>query len=109
MSTYFLVCKGVSIDDVGVSRDIVYQEIRPGAGFETGDFVQEKLEGGGYRRTTPTHFQVVRLYASYTFRAVGITVMASRLLRSRFSVLNAGGAFLRLREAQPKPDSENVW
>ena len=32
-----------------VSRDTVFQEILPGAGFETGDFVQEKL-GGGYRR-----------------------------------------------------------
>ena len=45
VSTYFLVCKGLSIDDVGVSRDIVFQEIRPGAGFETSDFVQEKLGG----------------------------------------------------------------
>ena len=37
--------KGLSIDDVGVSRDTVSQEIRPGAGFETGDFVAEKLGG----------------------------------------------------------------
>ena len=28
-----------------VSRDIVFQEIRPGAGFETGDFVEENLGG----------------------------------------------------------------
>ena len=47
---YFLVCRGPSIDDVGVLRDIVFQEIRPGAGFETGDFGKEKI--GGYRRTT---------------------------------------------------------
>ena len=40
---YFLECKGLSIDDVGVSRDTVFQEIRPGADFETGDFVQERL------------------------------------------------------------------
>ena len=36
----------------------MFQEIRPGAGFETSDFVQEKL-GGGYRTTTlviKTHF-----------------------------------------------------
>ena len=40
------MCKGVSIDDVGVSRDIAYhQEIRPGAGFETSDFVEEKFGG----------------------------------------------------------------
>ena len=31
--------------DVGVSRDTVFQEIRPGAGFETGDFFEEKLGG----------------------------------------------------------------
>ena len=35
--------KGLSIDDVGVSRDTVFQEIRPGADFETGDFVKERL------------------------------------------------------------------
>ena len=39
------MCKGLSIDDVGVSRVIVFREIRPGAGFETGDFVEEKLGG----------------------------------------------------------------
>ena len=32
VSTYFLVCKGLSIDDVGMSRDTVFQEIRPGVG-----------------------------------------------------------------------------
>ena len=35
--------KGLSIDDVGVSRDTMFQEIRPGSGFETVDFVKEKL------------------------------------------------------------------
>ena len=45
VSTYFLVCKGLSIDDVGVLKDTIFQEIRPGAGFETGDFVKEKLAG----------------------------------------------------------------
>ena len=48
---YILVCRGLSIDDVGVSRNTVFQEIRPGAGFETGGFVKKKL-GRGYRRTT---------------------------------------------------------
>ena len=42
---YFLVCKGLSIDDVGVSRDTVFQEIRRGAGFETGDSVKENFGG----------------------------------------------------------------
>ena len=55
----FLVCKGLSIDNVGVSRNTafreirqgtgfetgVFREIRQGAGFETGDFVIEKLGG----------------------------------------------------------------
>ena len=47
----YFACKGPSNDDAGVSRDTVFQEIRPGVGFKTGDFVKEKL-GGGYRRTT---------------------------------------------------------
>ena len=42
---FFLACKGLSIDDVGVAKGIVFQEIRPGAGFKAGDFVQEKLRG----------------------------------------------------------------
>ena len=41
----FFVCEGLSIDGVGVSRDAVFQEIRLGAGFETSDFVEEKLGG----------------------------------------------------------------
>ena len=46
VSIYLLVCKGLSIGDVGVSRVTETQEIRPGAGFETGDFVKEKGVGG---------------------------------------------------------------
>ena len=42
---HFLVCKVLSIDDVGVSRDTVFQEIGPGVRFETGDSVKEKLGG----------------------------------------------------------------
>ena len=41
----FRVCKGLSNDDVGAARGAVFQEIRPGAGFRTGDFVNEKLWG----------------------------------------------------------------
>ena len=33
-----------------MSRDIVLKEIRPGAGFETGDFVEEKLGGATAER-----------------------------------------------------------
>ena len=61
VSMYFLVCKGLSIDDAGVSRNTVFQEIRPGTGFETSQFVEEKLGGAGAerlwgcRRTTHLH------------------------------------------------------
>ena len=34
---HFLVCEGLSNDDVRVARGIVFQEIRPGAGFRTGE------------------------------------------------------------------------
>ena len=33
-----------------VSRDTVFQEIRPGAGFETGDSVKRKEEGATVER-----------------------------------------------------------
>ena len=31
------------MSDVGGARDTVFQEMRPGVGFETGDFVKEML------------------------------------------------------------------
>ena len=40
-NVHFRVCKGLSNDDVGVARGTVFQEIRPGAGFKTGNFVKE--------------------------------------------------------------------
>ena len=39
------VCKGLSNDDVAGARSTAFQEIRPGASFETGYFVQEMLGG----------------------------------------------------------------
>ena len=45
--TCVLVCTGLSNDDVGVvARGTVFQDIRPGAGFKTGNFVEEELGGG---------------------------------------------------------------
>ena len=38
---HFHAFKGLSNDDVGSARDTVFQETRPGAGFETADFVEE--------------------------------------------------------------------
>ena len=45
--THFHDCKGLSNDDVGAARVTVFQKMRRGAGFKTGDFVKEKL-GGSY-------------------------------------------------------------
>ena len=42
---FFLECKGLSIDNVGVCRDTVFQEIPQGAGFDTGYFVKERRGG----------------------------------------------------------------
>ena len=44
-SLVFLSCKALSNDDVWVARGTVFQEIRPGAGFKTADFVKESLGG----------------------------------------------------------------
>ena len=46
----FSCLKGPSNDHVMGARGTVVQEIRPGAGLETGDFVKKKKLGGGYRR-----------------------------------------------------------
>ena len=43
--TYVSVWEGLSNDDVGRARGTVLQEIWPGGGFETGDFVAEVLGG----------------------------------------------------------------
>ena len=43
----FLVLKGPSNGDVGVAMGTVFQEIRAGAAFETGDFVKKSWGGGG--------------------------------------------------------------
>ena len=47
---YLLVCKGLLVlvvvlsnDGVAVARGTIFQEMRPGAVFKTGDFVKEKL------------------------------------------------------------------
>ena len=47
MFIYFLVRKKIilSNNDVGGARGTAFQEIRPGAGFESGDFVIEMLGG----------------------------------------------------------------
>ena len=45
ISMYFLVCKGRSNDVVGIATGTGFQALRPGAGFKTGDFVEEKLAG----------------------------------------------------------------
>ena len=41
----FLLQKECWNDDVGGARGTVFQDIRPGDGFKTGDFVEGKLGG----------------------------------------------------------------
>ena len=48
---YFVVCKGPSIDDDGVSRDTIFQEIQPGATFKTA--ISMMKSWGGYRLERP--------------------------------------------------------
>ena len=50
MKTTSLQIYCVAKEGAGVARDTVFQEIRPGAGFEIGVFVEETLGGGGYRK-----------------------------------------------------------
>ena len=46
LHTFYDLQRTISNDDVGVAtRGIVFQEIRPRAGFKTGDFIKEKLGG----------------------------------------------------------------
>ena len=40
---HFLGCKGLSNGAIEVAGGTAFQEIRPGAGFKTGDFVKEEL------------------------------------------------------------------
>ena len=47
----------IAHDDVGVARGTAFQEIRPGAGFKTGDFVIEKLGGTIVERLLSTSFE----------------------------------------------------
>ena len=42
ISIFFLVCEGLSYDNIGVARGTtIFQEIRPGPGFKTGGFVKK--------------------------------------------------------------------
>ena len=43
-SYFFLLAKeGLSNHDIKVARGTVFEEIRPGVGFKTGNFVKEEL------------------------------------------------------------------
>ena len=44
-SNIFMLAKGYRTMTSGGARGTLLQEIRPGAGFETGDFVKETLGG----------------------------------------------------------------
>ena len=89
-SIRFLVCKGLSIDDVRASRDTMFREIRPGAGFKTGHFDNEML-GGATRRTTRGHSKRKSLYKGpFSAVAPGVTRSASNFIRGPFSAVARG-------------------
>ena len=52
LHTFCCVFSIQSNQDVGVSRDTVFEEARPGAGFETGHFVEENVGGATVERLT---------------------------------------------------------
>ena len=53
-----LVCiEGLSNDDVGVARGIVFQEMRPGATSKTGDFVKEMFGGATVEQFVKKYFR----------------------------------------------------
>ena len=52
---YILVFKGLSNDEVGGARGTILEEVWPGAGFKTGDSVQETLGGVPLERVRSLH------------------------------------------------------
>ena len=45
--TFSCLNKGLSTHHLGVARGTVFQDIRPGAGFKTSDFVKDVSKLGG--------------------------------------------------------------
>ena len=73
---YFLLCNGLLKLDVAVARGTVFQEVRSGARFRTGDFVDKKLGGRGYR-STASHGAITHVFFLVLFRVApsGITTI----------------------------------
>ena len=71
--------KGLTTDDARLSRETVFQEIRPGTGLGTGDFGKEKLGGATVERlifsqkvdNTPP---LDMMYDIYIYRCVYICI-----------------------------------
>ena len=63
LNIFMFAPKGSSNDDVGAARDTVFQEIRPGAGFKTGDDFVKAKSWGCYRKTTPPEKNPVTMSA----------------------------------------------
>ena len=93
VSIYFSVCQSLSIDGVGVSRDTAFQEIRPGAGFETGDFGKEKLGGLPYN---DSEIEIVNDTARHNNNDV-LRKIASSVQVCAKAVISAGGLAMSLR------------
>ena len=71
---HFHACKGLSNDDAGAARGTVFQEVRPGAGFETGDFVKETLGGLPKNDSSWTMFRCCGIVGGVGQPRVGICV-----------------------------------
>ena len=68
---YFLACEGLSNDGAGLENGAVFQELRPGAGFETGDFVKYKL-GGLPQNDAQNMFCIGAMFWDHSVAAVKI-------------------------------------
>ena len=56
ISKYFLDCKGLSNDDVGVTRGTVFREVGSGAGFKNRIFRERKVDGATKERLYPIYY-----------------------------------------------------
>ena len=100
---YFLLCiKGLPNDDVGVARGTVFQQIRPGAGFKTGDFVKEEgVEGATVERLDGRQRRQKHTYVPFLLMLLLQVRIAAFLCRPHFlfvSWKNDGEKLFRIDE-----------
>ena len=100
-----------------MARGTVIQEVRPSAGFKTGDFGEVKSGGGGgggYRRTTPRlrlfdrvvlstavpklHPEVIAIHSSSIVALALLHVVKLEVVRHSVSIYNINSAVLFLSD-----------